>query len=278
MLRLYFFRSFEIILFLVASLGIHQTASGAEAHRFNRSIHHREPTEEVAPHFGAGVYSDFLSEYVWRGLSSSRSAVWQPSFSLEYYGVGFNLWANMPIAPQPNQGQFNEIDLTLYYKNNWKMINFHTWVYGVLYPNKDALSRDAGTPSMEWDLHISAPVGPIYLFTDFSLRLVTAAGSVYWDLGVGYQEKLPYNFAIDASVFFALANGKFTEAHVAPVGTVPYQVEFSLAFPWKPVAGLTLTPRMSVSTLLTSGLRAGSSDPTIIWGGLSVGYEFGAAD
>jgi len=243
---------------------------------FNPSIHHRRPTRTKWEHFGFGVYSDILSRYVWRGLLSSRGWVWQPSLSVEYYGVGFNAWANFPMSAQPNQGQFNEIDLTLYYNHNFKKINFHTWFILDIYPNGNPTSLDFGTTSLEWDLHVSGPVGPIVLFTDFAIRIVSARGSVYWDMGIGHRQKLPLNFAIESSVLFALANGIFTRAHIAPgVGTVPYLFEFSLAFPWNPIGGFKVTPRMYVSTILDGGARAAVTNPTLIWGGVSLSYELG---
>lgn len=243
---------------------------------FNPSIHHRRPARKLTKHFGFGVYSDIFSLYVWRGLKSSRGAVWQPSFSLEYYGVGFNVWANFPLTQQPNQGQFNEVDFTLYFHRTFKKINFHTWVYAVVHPNNNLLSLDAGTHSLEWDLHISRPLGPIILFTDVFVRLITAPGSVYWDVGVGHRRDLPLNFALETSGMFALANGRFTKAHIAPgLGTVPYLFEFSLAFPWNPVGGFTVSPKMFVSTMLTSSLHQAAANPTLIWGGVSLSYELG---
>jgi len=243
---------------------------------FNPSIHHRRPVRQVADHLGFGVFSDFFSNYVWRGLLSSQGAVWQPSLTVEYYGVGFNVWANLPMTNEPNQGQFNEIDLTLYYNKNYKKINFHTWFILDFYPNGNPTSLDFGTKSLEWDLHISRPLGPVVVFTDFAIRIVSAPASVYWDVGVGYARTLPLKFSVELSSLFALANGKFTKAHVAAVGTVPYLFEASLAFPWNPVRGFTVTPRMYISTLLADSLRRASSDPTILWGGVSFGYELGA--
>lgn len=243
---------------------------------FNSSIHHRLPTRLKTKHFGFGVYSDILSRYVWRGLLSSEGAVWQPSFSLEYYGVGFNLWANFPLIGGPNQGQFNEVDFTLYYNKEYKKVTFHTWMYAVIYPNGDPTSLDFGVASLEWDLHVSRPLGPIFLFTDFSLRLVSAPGSVYWDIGVGYSRELALNFGMETSVLFALANGKFTNAHVAETGTVPYLFEASLAFPWRPLKGFTVSPKMLISTLLDGSLRAATANPTLIWGGVSFAYELGS--
>ncbi|MDX1387189.1 MAG: hypothetical protein R3257_06330 [bacterium] len=244
---------------------------------FNPTIHHRRPSHLKTEHFGLGVYSDIDSRYVWHGLLSSEGAVWQPSFTVEYYGVGFNVWANFPLIGGPNQGQFNEVDFTLYYNKEFKKFTFHTWIYTALYPNGNPTSLDFGVASLEWDLHISRPVGPILLFTDLGIRFVSAPGSVFWDVGVGYAKTLPLKFAVETSASFAIANGKFTKAHIAETGgTVPYQFEASLAFPWRPLKGFTVTPKMFISTLLNSTIRAATANPTLIWGGVSLSYELGS--
>ena len=91
---------------------------------FNPSIHYTPPSREFKEHLGFGVYTDIFSRYVWRGLLSSEGAVWQPSISFEAYGVGINVWANFPLIGGPNQGQFNEVDFTLYYHRNFKKLSF----------------------------------------------------------------------------------------------------------------------------------------------------------
>lgn len=234
------------------------------------------PAETRAQHrLGLGFYSDFYSQYVWRGLPASNGFVWQPSATVEYAGFGFNGWANFPVAPQPNQGEFNEVDLSPYYNKQIEKFTLVTWLDLAFYPNGNPKSLDTGQTSLEWGLHVERPVGPIFLFTDIVAGIVFARGAVFWNMGLGYKKNLPWDFAVQTSALFALANGTFTAAYVAPVGTVPYQVEWALAFPWTPLNGWTFTPKMSVSTLLTEGLRAASPDPTIIWGGLSVAFSWG---
>lgn len=237
------------------------------------------PSELAAQeHLIISADSDFYSQYVWRGLPASESFVWQPSLNVQYYGVGFNVWANFPVAPQPNQGQFNEIDLTPYYTRTIEKFTLFTWLDLELYPNRNPKSLDAGETTLEWGLHVQRPVGPIFLFTDVVVGIVFARGGVYWNMGVGYQKDLPWNFAVVSKALFAVANGTFTAAYVAPVGTVPMQFEWSLAFPWTPFHGWSFTPKMAVSTLLDTNLRTASGDPTIVWGGLAVDFTWGGRD
>lgn len=226
-------------------------------------------------HLIISAESAFYSQYIWRGLAASRGFVWQPAVTLEYYGVGFNVWANFPVAPQPNQGEFNEVDLTLYYNREVKKFRLATWFDLELYPNGNPKSLDTGQTTLEWGLRVERPVGPVFLFSELVAGIVYARGAVFWDMGLGYKQELPWNFAIRTTASFAIANGTFTSAYVAPVGTVPFQFEWSLAFPWTPLSGWSFTPKMAVSTLLDTDLRAASGDPTIVWGGLVVAFTWG---
>lgn len=255
--------------------------SGDEARRrfntpqFNPSLHVRIPNRSINKYWAAEVYSDILSRYVWKGLLFSRGAVWQPSFSVEVLGLGLNVWANMPMTGGINEGQFDEIDLSLYYHHMFKNFYLRAWILGLLYPNENPLSLDDGSPGMQILLHISYHAGPVILFSDFSISIFNDPGALYWDVGLGHKRSLPLNFSMEFSGLISLANGTFNQAHIAPVGTKLNLFEFSLAFPWEPIIGFTVAPKMYVSTLLASSLRNAVGQPDVIWGGLSLSYAFG---
>jgi uncharacterized protein (TIGR02001 family) len=58
-----------------------------------------------------------LSQYVWRGYAlSDDSVVIQPSVTVAYNGLSFNLWGNLDTDdPASNDTSFNETDMTLSY-------------------------------------------------------------------------------------------------------------------------------------------------------------------
>ncbi|MCW5945880.1 MAG: hypothetical protein KIT74_02480 [Fimbriimonadales bacterium] len=62
------------------------------------------------------------SRYIWKGLSASETAVFQPSVSVDYRGFTFGVWANSEIGKTSGvsqattgSGEFNEVDVSLAY-------------------------------------------------------------------------------------------------------------------------------------------------------------------
>lgn len=245
----------------------------ASVNVYNPNIHHRRPSKKLTKIFSFTVHSNFYSQYIWRGLSSSDGWVWQPSIALEGYGVGFSVWGNFVLDNEPNQGQFNEIDFTLYYHRMIKKLSFHIWMLMDVYPNGNPQSLDFGKTSLEANLHLAYPVGPIDLFTHVAVRIISARGSIWWDMGLGYERKLPLNFGLQTSALFAVGDGRFNKAHIADVGLQPNQFLYTLAFPWSPVKGLHIAPTMNVSVILADALRQALDDPTIVYGGLAIYYN-----
>ena len=71
----------------------------------------------------ASIYTDILSQYVWRGFGlSQNSAIIEPSMTASYKGFSLNIWGNFdtnakpPGSPPPYKGAtWNETDLTFSY-------------------------------------------------------------------------------------------------------------------------------------------------------------------
>ena len=242
---------------------------------YNFSIHNQIPNEKLTRHFAFGFDSKFLSKYMWRGIPASQGAVWQPSAQVEYYGVGFNVWGNFVLDNEPNQGQFNEVDLTLYFHREFLQTNLHlrAWVYAALYPNGNPRSLDFGTGSLEGDLMLSYYWGPLFWAGHISARIIDAPGALWWDFTMGFQHKLPLKFKILTSAMLGMGDGRFNREHIAPVGTQPNLLEFTLSFPWQPLRGFQVNPNMHVDVILPEALRSAMAQPTNVWGGINFSYS-----
>jgi hypothetical protein len=85
------------------------------------------------------VSTDFLNQYVWRGIALSRNAfVIQPSFTGSYKGFSFNAWTNLdmnernPYGVKTHRGAiWNETDLTFSYSR--EVIKNFTLTGGLIY-------------------------------------------------------------------------------------------------------------------------------------------------
>ena len=65
----------------------------------------------------ASVSTDFLSQYIFRGVANtSNGAVLEPSFTLGYQGISLNIWGNADLSPRAERSpKWTETDITLSY-------------------------------------------------------------------------------------------------------------------------------------------------------------------
>ncbi|MFO1464612.1 MAG: hypothetical protein U1F66_12630 [bacterium] len=224
--------------------------------------------------FSARFRSDFYSRYLWNGVPFSKGAVWQPSASVEFHGVGLSVWSNFVLDDEPNQGEFNEVDLSLYYRRSFGRWDLQASIIGLIYFNDDPASLNRGPNGLQAYFQVGRRLGPVKIFSDLTVGLLEPAGSVFWDLGVLYHKDLPLHFGLETSALFGLGDARFNRAYIADVGTQANLLVFSLAFPWNPLKGISFIPSVTVSNLLAPSLRRASPDPTVVWGGLSFVFDY----
>lgn len=219
------------------------------------------------------IRSDFYSRYMWHGIAYSNGAVWQPSATVEGAGFGFNIWGNFVLNDEPDQGEFNEMDLTLYYQRTVRKLNIQFSLIGAIYMHNETTSLNKGPNTLSGILQLSYPVGPVFFFTSVNIGLVNPGGTVFWDMGVNYQRNLPLRFSLETSGLFGIGDARFNREFIADVGTKANLFEYSLAFPWRPLRGLRFGPSMTISVNLSPSLRRAMAEPTVVWGGLSMSYD-----
>lgn len=255
-------------------------------------VHHRIPTEYVidvpkgekrrglSEHLAVGFYSNFRSRYVSREYPCSKGPVWQPSFTIEAYNVGFNVWSNFVLNDEPNQGEFNEVDLSLYYTARIKNLAIHAYIMGFLYPNANPASMDYGSEQqMETDLLLRYEIWQMYLFSLARVGLVNTTGQVYWHLGVGFKHPFTSKFAMDTSALMSIGNSRFLKTHAGYDGTSVDALAWTLGFIWKPWKGLSLQPHFDIAVHVSPTVRKAieqqnTFNNTIVWGGLDLAYDF----
>ena len=232
-----------------------------------------EDLPKAQKHFSLRLRSDFYSRYLWNGVLYSQGPVWQPSLTFEFYDVGITIWGNYVLGDEPNQGEFNEMDITLYYQRDVGKWSFSGSLIACVYVNDDPASINRGPNALQGYFQISRALGPIRIFSDLNVGFLEPAGTLFWDFGVSYQRKLPLNFGLETSLLFGVGDARFNKAYIADVGLQANLLVYSLAFPWQPARGLNFIPSMTFSNLLPSSLRRASPDPTVLWGGLTVRYD-----
>ena len=80
---------------------------------------------------------DFASAYVWRGITFTDGAVFQPSVTASYdSGFAINVWGNLDIDDANSMsGEFNEIDLTASYGFGSDAVSAEVGFIEYLFPN-----------------------------------------------------------------------------------------------------------------------------------------------
>ncbi len=121
----------------------------------------------AAPASADTSYSlDFASAYVWRGITFTDGAVWQPSVTASNdSGFAINVWGNLDLDDANDMsGEFNEVDLTA------------SWGFGT-----DTVSAEVGFIEYLFPNTLSPGTREVYLTLGWD---VTAAPSisVYYDL------------------------------------------------------------------------------------------------
>lgn len=236
--------------------------------------HYQSPIQEVTNKLSFSLATDFFSRYVSRGQAASTGPVWQPSAYIAAHGAGFSVWGNYVLNNEPNQGEFNEIDLMPYYGTHFGKVEFDTSMSGIFYVNRNRASLNTNPNSLESDFHLAYPVGFLKVFADSTIQWIGTRGAFYGQIGVRHQWDLKDNFHIKTSTWVGMANNIYNKVNLADVGFKLNQFAFALQFPWAPAKGWGVAPSFHVSTLLPHSLRRAVASPTLVWGGISLTYDF----
>ena len=259
-------------------------------------LHHEVPTRYInnpavegqkrkglAEHLMLGLYSLFTTKYMSREYPCSIGPVWQPSATIELYKVGFNVWANFVLNnDEANEGQFNEVDLTLYYTATFGSFTAHPAILAFLMPNGDPASLDYSPHpvTLEADLYLSYD---IWKFTISSLTragFYASTGQVYSNIGLMFTQPILNDFSFMVESHLSFGNGKFLTSHAGgPLDTNVDALAGMIGLTYEPVGGLTFQPNVRYAVHVTPSIRRViRQNPNIqnftIWGGMDVNYSF----
>lgn len=219
---------------------------------------------------------DFFSQYVSKGLPSSNGPVWQPSINIEAYNIGFSAWANFVLNDEPNQGQFNEVDIVPFYNLQIGNFGFIPAVDFMLFMNKDPSSLNYSAHNVirpQWNM--SYRVGYFTFYGDgFYYVYPTNRFGSYHDFGTIFHYTFSKLFELDTSVQIAIGGGRWNAPRIADAGTRVNNFEYVLALTFNITDDLSLIPVMHIVTTIPEALRRNLGEPDFIWGGLKVTYDF----
>lgn len=226
-------------------------------------------------HFKLLFESDFFSKYVSKGLPSSEGPVWQPSIAAEYRNVGLSIWANFVLNDEPNQGEFNEVDILPYYNlaiGNFSFVPSVNFMIGV---NSDPASLNYMPHNViRPQFHLSYTIGHFTPYMDmFFYVYPTDRFGMYSDFGVNFNWRFTTWFEINTAAQFAVGGKRWNSPRIADVGTKLNNFEYVLSLSFNVNKHFSLTPVIHVIVTIPESLRRNMNEPDFVWGGLIVRYD-----
>ncbi len=121
----------------------------------------------AAPASAADYALDFASAYVWRGITFTDGAVWQPSVTASNdSGFAINVWGSLDIDDANEMsGEFNEVDLTASYGFGSDAISAEVGFIEYLFPNTEFAGTRELYVTVGWDI-VAAPSVSLYYDID----------------------------------------------------------------------------------------------------------------
>jgi len=145
--------------------------------------------DEAKP--GASANVGVFSQYIWRGYELSKdSIVIQPSVTVGYKDVSFNLWGNLDTdvyTDTRDEAQFNETDMTLSYAESFGMVNLGV---GYIYYALDAIDDSQ-------EIYVSVGLDTLLSPSLTVYREISHLPSWYISLGISHSFKLPKEMTLD---------------------------------------------------------------------------------
>jgi hypothetical protein len=145
--------------------------------------------DEAKPSASADI--GVFSQYIWRGFALSRdSIVIQPSTTVSYKDVSFNLWGNLDtdLYTDPNdEAQFDETDMTLSYDKNFGMVSLGA---GYIYYGLDGVDDSQ-------EIYLSLGLDTLLSPTLTVYREIAHLPSWYISLGISHSFELPKEITLD---------------------------------------------------------------------------------
>ncbi len=140
------------------------------------------------------------SAYVWRGITFTDGAVFQPSVTTSHEsGFSFNAWGNLDIDDVNGLGgDFQEIDLTLSYGWGGEAVSAEVGLIEYLFPN----GVGAGTREVYFSLGFEVPLSPsVTVYYDFD-----EIDDFYATFDVGWENEVegtPWSYGLGLLVGYA---------------------------------------------------------------------------
>ena len=225
-----------------------------------------------------GTETDLSSDYAWRGIVLSNRPVVRPSVWISASGFTLIATRNLARANTLESADLGELsagrhatDLTLTYGRDWKNLRIEPAIEAYL-NGRLAGIHDPNT--MEGQLKLSYPAGPLRLFTIHSFDVLAYKGSYFGEAGAGYERRVTNKASFALSLHSGWASSKFNEAYIGVNKPAINFVGAEGSFTRYVNRHLYFQPHFEFSEIVDRQLRQHLPRPTVINFGLAMGIEF----
>ncbi len=195
------------------------------------------------------VDASVMSFYLWRGIRVVDDPVFQPSVTLGYGGLSFNLWGNQDLGDVNNRsGQFTELDYTVDYSFSFGKADFSLGAITYDFPTYQA---DA-TTELYFALGFSVPGNPsITLYRD-----VDEAKGTYVSLGAGHSFPVEaWKTSLDLTTSLGIGGAGFNDFYHGSGDAALTDFYLGAGMPFAIGRCFTLTPSVGYNGIVSRHIR-----------------------
>jgi len=233
----------------------------------------QDSTEIIAEEpemFSYGFENDFITQYIWRGISYNEGFITQPSGWIEYNGFTFYTWASVTLNDKNGNPKGHEIDFVVQYVHQYESLQFEPSIAYYIYPNQE----DA-PPTAEANLKISYPVFDTELYTNICLDILEYPENLSGDFGLKKNliENDVLSFAADLNTGWA--NKKFSETYIgiSDGSEIFHFINCSIQMDYYLSENIYIRPHIEYYYIFSSLLKSVSGNSLTNFG-LAIGVEF----
>lgn len=226
--------------------------------------------EQESVDLNYGFENDFITQYVWRGLSYNEGFITQPYLWIEYNGFTFYSWSSFTLKDRNNNPKSSEVDFAIQYSKKIESLLIEPSIAYYIYPNQ----ADA-PPTAETNLKIAYPIFDTELYSNICLDILEYSGSLSGDFGVNkvlFENDL-INISIDVNTGWA--NKKFIETYIGTYteDEIFHFLNLSIAMEYYLSESIYFRPHVEYFNIISTTLKNVSGDNLTNFG-LAIGVTF----
>lgn len=223
------------------------------------------------PPISFGVEIALRSGHATRGFVISDRPVVQPVAWVSGRVAQFSLWGNFPLAETTDSSRPRILEMELTRAHSWGHLTITPAITMFFYHDPLHLDSDR---SMEGWLYLSYDAGPIRLFTNHSLDVLTYRGAYFGEAGIASERHVSRQVEVGGSLGAGWASSRFNAeyADIARSALDRVSVEGWLTAHMTPHS--YIGPHVEFSTIVNRSVRAELTRPTFVLIGLTTGVEF----